>query len=202
MKWAHLLCAMWIPEVSLGNATFQEPVQDVEKVPKTRWKLVRIDMPHRTNSSLTTRQSCYICKQKMGACIQCGHKSCFEAFHVTCARRARLCLRMKSSHSSNPQDTTAIVILHQIGSASMMLRVQSQMPKLSIATLCVMFDGQIAKPMPSPSAPHTQCLLSKGRKTIPPDPTSGSAGNLPSPGDFRQEHPLFPKLSTTTLRTR
>jgi NuA3 HAT complex component NTO1 len=44
MKWAHLLCAMWIPEVSLGNATFQEPVQDVEKVPKTRWKLVR--MPH------------------------------------------------------------------------------------------------------------------------------------------------------------
>ena len=41
MKWAHLLCAMWIPEVSLANTTFQEPVQDVEKVPKTRWKLVR-----------------------------------------------------------------------------------------------------------------------------------------------------------------
>lgn len=42
MKWAHLLCAMWIPEVSLGNVTFQEPVQDVEKVPKTRWKLVSL----------------------------------------------------------------------------------------------------------------------------------------------------------------
>lgn len=91
MKWAHLLCAMWIPEVSLGNATFQEPVQDVEKVPKTRWKLC-----------------CYICKQKMGACIQCGHKSCFEAFHVTCARRARLCLRMKSSQSTNHQDGTVL----------------------------------------------------------------------------------------------
>ncbi|KAF2797014.1 hypothetical protein K505DRAFT_372748 [Melanomma pulvis-pyrius CBS 109.77] len=91
MKWAHLLCAMWIPEVSLGNATFQEPVQDVEKVPKTRWKL-----------------SCYICKQRMGACIQCGHKSCFEAFHVTCARRARLCLRMKSSTSANPLDASVL----------------------------------------------------------------------------------------------
>jgi hypothetical protein len=34
---------MWIPEVSLGNATFQEPVQDVEKVPKTRWKLVSLE---------------------------------------------------------------------------------------------------------------------------------------------------------------
>ncbi|KAH7126845.1 hypothetical protein B0J11DRAFT_287623 [Dendryphion nanum] len=91
MKWSHLLCAMWIPEVSLGNTTFQEPVQDVEKVPKTRWKL-----------------TCYICKQKMGACIQCGHKSCFDAFHVTCARRARLCLKMKSSQASNPQDAVVL----------------------------------------------------------------------------------------------
>ncbi|KAF2738415.1 hypothetical protein EJ04DRAFT_532398 [Polyplosphaeria fusca] len=91
MKWSHLLCAMWIPEVSLGNTTFQEPVQDVEKVPKTRWKL-----------------TCYICKQKMGACIQCGHKSCFEAFHVTCARRARLCLRMKSANSGNALDANVL----------------------------------------------------------------------------------------------
>ncbi|KKA28133.1 hypothetical protein TD95_000970 [Thielaviopsis punctulata] len=79
-KWAHLLCAMWIPEVSLGNATFMEPVMEVEKVPKTRWKL-----------------SCYICKQRMGACIQCSNKNCYQAFHVTCARRARLFLKMKTS---------------------------------------------------------------------------------------------------------
>ncbi|KAI9809670.1 MAG: hypothetical protein M1825_000102 [Sarcosagium campestre] len=78
-RWSHLLCAMWIPEVSLGNAIFMEPVLDVEKVPRQRWKLV-----------------CYICRQKMGACIQCGNKNCFIAFHVTCARRARLFLKMKS----------------------------------------------------------------------------------------------------------
>ncbi|KAF6827307.1 Mst2 complex subunit nto1 [Colletotrichum plurivorum] len=82
-KWAHLLCAMWIPEVSLGNATFMEPVMDVEKVPKTRWKL-----------------SCYICNQKMGACIQCSNKSCYQAFHVTCARRSRLFLKMKNNHGA------------------------------------------------------------------------------------------------------
>ena len=34
----------------------------------------------------------------MGACIQCGNKQCFVAFHVTCARRARLFLKMKSAH--------------------------------------------------------------------------------------------------------
>ena len=80
-RWSHLLCAVWIPEVSLGNTTFMEPVMDVEKVPKQRWKL-----------------TCYICRQKMGACIQCGNKNCFVAFHVTCARRAKLFLKMKSSH--------------------------------------------------------------------------------------------------------
>ena len=52
---------------------------DVEKVPRTRWKL-----------------NCYICHQKMGACIQCANKNCYQAFHVTCARRARLHLKMKT----------------------------------------------------------------------------------------------------------
>lgn len=34
----------------------------------------------------------------MGACIQCSNKNCFVAFHVTCARRAHLFLKMKSPH--------------------------------------------------------------------------------------------------------
>ena len=80
-RWSHLLCAIWIPEVSIGNNTFMEPVMDVEKVPKARWKL-----------------TCYICRQRMGACVQCGNKNCYIAFHVTCARRARLFLKMKSTH--------------------------------------------------------------------------------------------------------
>jgi NuA3 HAT complex component NTO1 len=79
-RWAHLLCAMWIPEVSLGNHIFMEPIMDVEKVPKPRWKLV-----------------CYICNQKMGACIQCCNSKCYLAFHVTCARRAKLFLQMKNT---------------------------------------------------------------------------------------------------------
>jgi len=82
-KWAHLLCAMWIPEVSLGNHTFMEPVMEVEKVPKTRWRL-----------------TCYICSQRMGACIQCSNKNCYQAFHVTCARRCRLFLKMKNSQGA------------------------------------------------------------------------------------------------------
>lgn len=56
---------------------------EVEKVPKSRWKL-----------------NCYICNQNMGACVQCGNKACFTAFHVTCARRARLFLKMKNNHGT------------------------------------------------------------------------------------------------------
>lgn len=82
-RWAHLLCAIWIPEVSLANASLMEPIDGVAKVPKPRWKL-----------------TCYICQQKMGACIQCGNRNCFQAFHVTCARRAKLFLKMKSAHGA------------------------------------------------------------------------------------------------------
>jgi NuA3 HAT complex component NTO1 len=82
-KWSHLLCAIWIPEVSLGNPSLMEPVTDVEKVPRSRWKL-----------------TCYICKQRMGASIQCSNKNCFVAFHPTCARRAQLYLKMKSGHGA------------------------------------------------------------------------------------------------------
>lgn len=60
---------------------------EVEKVPKTRWRL-----------------TCYLCNQRMGACIQCGNKSCYQAFHVTCARKARLFLKMK-----NNQGTLAVL---------------------------------------------------------------------------------------------
>ncbi|KAK9475145.1 PHD-zinc-finger like domain-containing protein [Dipodascopsis tothii] len=78
--WAHLLCAVWIPEVGVGNRVYMEPIEGVQNIPRQRWKLV-----------------CYLCKQKTGACIQCMNKNCFAAFHATCARRAGLYLKLRSS---------------------------------------------------------------------------------------------------------
>ncbi|ODN74463.1 hypothetical protein L202_06849 [Cryptococcus amylolentus CBS 6039] len=77
--WAHLLCAIWIPETSLGNAIYMEPVEGLEHIPKSRWKLV-----------------CSLCKEKVGACIQCDNRNCFTAFHPTCARQMGLLQTMKS----------------------------------------------------------------------------------------------------------
>ncbi|KAF6090682.1 jade family PHD finger 3 [Phyllostomus discolor] len=67
-KWAHVSCALWIPEVSIGCPERMEPITKISHIPPSRWALV-----------------CYLCKVKTGACIQCSVKSCTIAFHVTCA---------------------------------------------------------------------------------------------------------------------
>ncbi|QPG73940.1 hypothetical protein FOA43_001255 [Brettanomyces nanus] len=76
--WAHVICALWINELYLANPIYMEPIEGIQNVPKNRWKL-----------------TCYICKRRVGACIQCCRNSCFLAYHATCARRADLYLRLK-----------------------------------------------------------------------------------------------------------
>ncbi|KAF7317788.1 putative bromo domain and PHD finger-containing protein 3 [Mycena kentingensis (nom. inval.)] len=88
--WAHLLCAIWVPETRVSNDTFMEPIIGVHQIVKQRWKL-----------------KCSICGLKMGACIQCGKQSCFLAFHVTCARMHKLLLPMKSTQGGEPASLTA-----------------------------------------------------------------------------------------------
>lgn len=40
-QWAHLLCAIWVPETGVVNTVYMEPVDGLEVIPKSRWKLVR-----------------------------------------------------------------------------------------------------------------------------------------------------------------
>ncbi|KAJ7876249.1 hypothetical protein B0H13DRAFT_1893737 [Mycena leptocephala] len=94
-EWIHLLCAIWVPETRVSNDVFMEPIIGVEKIVKQRWKL-----------------KCTICGQREGACIQCAKQSCFLAFHVTCARKDKLLLPMKSAQGVEPGALTAYCDKH------------------------------------------------------------------------------------------
>uniref|UniRef100_A0A0A9YFX3 PHD finger protein rhinoceros n=1 Tax=Lygus hesperus TaxID=30085 RepID=A0A0A9YFX3_LYGHE len=67
-KWAHVSCALWIPEVSVGCVEKMEPITKISSIPQSRWALI-----------------CVLCRERVGACIQCSVKTCKVAYHVTCA---------------------------------------------------------------------------------------------------------------------
>eukprot|EP00948_MAST-09A_sp_MAST-9A-sp1_P000209 g209.t1 len=69
VKWAHLTCANWIPEVTIDNDGVD---------------LTDLD-PKRFN------KVCHICETKNGAFLECGARAdCLRRFHVMCAVQAKL----------------------------------------------------------------------------------------------------------------
>ncbi|KAL6863720.1 hypothetical protein ACP4OV_016623 [Aristida adscensionis] len=77
-RWAHLACAIWIPETCLKDVKRMEPIDGLSRINKDRWKLL-----------------CSICGVAYGACIQCSHPTCRVAYHPLCARAADLCVELE-----------------------------------------------------------------------------------------------------------
>lgn len=83
-SWAHLCCALWIPEVRVGNADKMEPITNLDAIPLGRRNLV-----------------CCICKRRIGACIKCTDPLCVIAYHVTCGFQQGLDMKSKLDMATN-----------------------------------------------------------------------------------------------------
>lgn len=90
--WAHVICTLWVNELYFANPIYMEPIEGIQDIPKSRWRL-----------------TCYICKKKIGACVQCCHSNCFAAYHVTCARRSELYLKMNNDVKGAMDDQNSLV---------------------------------------------------------------------------------------------
>ncbi|XP_008193239.1 protein AF-10 isoform X2 [Tribolium castaneum] len=88
--WAHVVCALYIPEVRFGNVTTMEPIQ-LQLIPTERFN-----------------KTCYICEEKgkassatVGACMQCNKAGCKQQFHVTCAQSLGLLCEEAGNYLDN-----------------------------------------------------------------------------------------------------
>ncbi|XP_061821471.1 protein AF-10 isoform X7 [Nerophis lumbriciformis] len=88
--WAHVVCALYIPEVEFANVSTMEPIV-LQSVPNDRYN-----------------KTCYICedqgresKAACGACMTCNKHGCRQAFHVTCAQFAGLLCEEQGSDADN-----------------------------------------------------------------------------------------------------
>nr|XP_039261182.1 protein AF-10-like [Styela clava] len=77
--WAHVVCALYIPEVTFGSVSSMEPII-LLKVPPDRYN-----------------KTCYLCEEESrsskastGACMTCAKQGCKASFHVTCAQMSGL----------------------------------------------------------------------------------------------------------------
>ncbi|XP_061628195.1 protein AF-17-like isoform X1 [Phyllopteryx taeniolatus] len=88
--WAHVVCALYIPEVQFANVLTMEPII-LQYVPHDRYM-----------------KTCYICedhgresKAACGACMACNRQGCRQAFHVTCAQMAGLLCEEEGPEADN-----------------------------------------------------------------------------------------------------
>ncbi|XP_051785203.1 protein AF-10 isoform X3 [Erpetoichthys calabaricus] len=88
--WAHVVCALYIPEVQFANVATMEPIV-LQSVPHERYN-----------------KTCYICEEQgreskaaTGACMTCNKHGCRHAFHVTCAQFAGLLCEEEGSEADN-----------------------------------------------------------------------------------------------------
>ncbi|KAF9901700.1 PHD finger protein 14 [Linnemannia zychae] len=89
--WVHVVCALWLPETTLGDPENVDRIS-VRDIPEKNWNL-----------------ACYMCPDPqdaaMGACVQCDAGQCRKSFHITCAQSYSLLETIEDSDMADPYFT-------------------------------------------------------------------------------------------------
>jgi NuA3 HAT complex component NTO1 len=76
-QWAHISCALLVPEVFFRDPDGRDGV-DCSRVPAHRFA-----------------KDCYICESNNGCALECSQPKCSLGFHVTCGLDAGLCIEYR-----------------------------------------------------------------------------------------------------------
>ncbi|CAH8293048.1 unnamed protein product [Eruca vesicaria subsp. sativa] len=76
-RWAHITCALFVPEVYFEDPEGREGICCGE-IPSKRWK-----------------ERCYVCKVRGGCVIECSEMKCQLGFHVSCGLKEDLCVEYR-----------------------------------------------------------------------------------------------------------
>ncbi|KAF9920297.1 PHD finger protein 14 [Linnemannia zychae] len=89
--WVHVVCALWLPETTLGDPDNVDRIS-VRDIPEKNWNL-----------------TCYMCSDPedaaLGACVQCDAGQCRKSFHITCAQSYSLLETIEDSDMADPYFT-------------------------------------------------------------------------------------------------
>lgn len=76
-RWAHIACALYVPECYFHQDEGREPI-DLSRVPPRRRQL-----------------KCGLCRRGGGACVSCAEPGCTQSFHVSCAQEKGAALEFR-----------------------------------------------------------------------------------------------------------
>ncbi|KAK8970433.1 Histone-lysine N-methyltransferase ATX1 [Platanthera guangdongensis] len=78
-RWAHILCALFVPEAFFRDPVGREGI-DCSRLPERRWEV-----------------HCYLCGVDRGCAIECSQPKCGLGFHVSCGLEKELCIEYKET---------------------------------------------------------------------------------------------------------
>ncbi|XP_047220872.1 lysine-specific demethylase 4C isoform X2 [Girardinichthys multiradiatus] len=118
-KWAHVMCAVALPEARFGDEAKRSPI-DTSRIPVQRYKL----------KCIYCRSRC-AGRRQAGACIQCSCGRCPTSFHVTCAHAAGVIME--------PDDWPYVVSVtcHRHQSRSSSANQRSCQPPISLGQMVI-----------------------------------------------------------------